>query len=322
MAVLKRCIPLLAAGALLGCERAPTAVEYRESPMAIHSVLTAGSSTASALLTRTTPSHGVEPVPGAQVFLISGPDSVELREASGSAAECLSAGVESEFLQPDGGSGCYVAPLARPITAGERYRLRVRLPDQQEIRGIATVPAQPSVLAPAAETRVFVRNLGEPVTTGSGFAREPLARIPVEWAVDPGTAGVSVSFATGDVFQGSRRLDPQSCQAELRGKPLKQVSHGNAARLLASLFEFRCRVGEHTVPWDSARLRVLVTAYDSAYVAYARNVFDQEVVRLEYASPGLVGALGLFAGVNTAEVIVTLTTLPSENIIPHRTARP
>ncbi|MDQ3607158.1 MAG: hypothetical protein M3418_13345, partial [Gemmatimonadota bacterium] len=62
---------------------------------------------------------------------------------------------------------------------------------------------------------------------------------------------------------------------------------------------------QREIPWDSLQVRLLVTAYDSAYVRY-RSAHRDRMVEINQAAVGVTGALGLFAGSATAERRIVL----------------
>jgi hypothetical protein len=62
-----------------------------------------------------------------------------------------------------------------------------------------------------------------------------------------------------------------------------------------------CARGSEMVSWDSVVVRLVVTAYDTAYARYVGEVISNESVRRSRASAGVQGALGVFAGAASAE---------------------
>ncbi len=83
--------------------------------------------------------------------------------------------------------------------------------------------------------------------------------------------------------------------------------------LIVALFEVDCRQGSTSVAWDSISARLAVTAFDTAYARYAKEVLDsrsREAIRAPRASAGIQGVLGLFGGAAAATRDVMLISLP------------
>lgn len=310
---LLRTLPLLAAAlAAAACEAAPTDLGAGEPDVVVHAILHAGSDTAAVLLTRApfarTPENlnlRLDRLRGAQVRVLDGARAVVLPEAPAGFPDCIRE-PEMELFggTPPAREGCHAARLPEAVRSGRRYELRVELPGGASLTGAATVPSPPAILAPAGGARVLARGRHN---ADSVFVPESLvegiARIPVRWRQLPGM-GYDVNLQVAAAFRGGARLRDARC--------LVDPAHGfnpravRADSLLFVLQYLECFGGSRRRPWDSAHVRLRVTAYDTAYARHAEEVFARQSVRFDRAAAGVRGGLGVFAAAATSEREITL----------------
>jgi hypothetical protein len=289
-------------GAILlgGCTGATEPVRATEENVAVHAVLAAGTDTASLLLTRFVPAgprteSRFSRVSGANVRLVRGADTLWLREAPAGFTDCYTdargAGEAEEI-----GPGCYAAVVPGGLRAGERYELRASLPDGTLIRGAATIPGAPDILAPATARVVAVRTPESPLYSKSTMM------FPVRWQVPAGTGRVEIGVVRPQAYRDGRPIARVVCHLQPGPLPADLVRTDSVTHQVVSA---SCSRGGEIVRWDSIATRLVVTAYDTAYARYAREVLSGSV-RTGRASAGVEGAFGLFAGAASAERRLTL----------------
>lgn len=303
MDVLNRLVILTLALLAAGCEfiREPTPLGLTGEQVMVHSLLVAKSETVHVLLTRVRPGSGTSdpstrPLSGADVRIVNGGDTLRLREAPPGFPPCFS---PSRFAEPrvdSIGPGCYAAVIPGGIRADGRYELRVSLAGGEPIRGVADVPGEPLIEAPEADARFRVR-------FGEADFNQGVVNVPVRWGVSAGVAGVELNLVSEAIFQGGARVPDGRCDFEPRFSPVRSTEptdRGVVRVQLISCFAMTDSGEILPVAPDSVYAKLLLTAYDSAYVRYA-DVFDRESAERDRISEGVTGALGVFAGAATAE---------------------
>ncbi|HEX8362166.1 MAG TPA: DUF4249 family protein [Longimicrobium sp.] len=300
MAFLRHLAGYTAAIFLCGCTDATAPVRATEENVAVHAVLAAGTDTASLLLTRFDPAASQdEPrfhrVPGASVRLLRGADTLWLREAPAGFSDCNTDAREPGEIE-EIGRGCYAAVVPDGLRAGDRYELRVTLADGTTIRGAATIPGAPDILAPATARVVAVRTPESPL-----FLKNSTA-FPVRWRIHAGTGRVEIGVVRPQAYRDGRPLARVACHLQPGPLPADLVRTDSVTHQVVSA---SCSRGGEIVRWDSISTRLVLTAYDTAYARYAREVLGGSV-RATRASAGVEGAFGVFAGAASAERRLTL----------------
>ena len=300
-----RCI---AAGLLLaGCEltRAPSPFEYTENNVAVYAVLEAGSEVAQVLLTRfdagADEAQRYTRLVGARVRLIRGADTLVLPEAPAGFLGCSrrdpgEAGAQASFRE-----GCYAARIPGGVRPGERYQLRIALPSGDSVRGATEVPHHPLLRVPENGASVRVPSS---ITPGRAF-RSGVLRL--HWTSPAGPGRVVSCLGTGAVYRLGVRQEGATCRLQVSVSPTEDLPRGDSASI--ALYPPECSTLQGPVAWDSIQARLSVTAYDTSYARYAREVLSTESIRRDRAAAGITGALGVFAAVAATERSVVL--LPS-----------
>lgn len=280
MEILKKVLPVALAASLGACElvRAPTPLEFTDGHVQVHSILLAGSDTARVLVTRTVPSAGVlqsklEPLAGATVRLASGPDTLTL---SGGASECTAGEPHRDATHLR--AGCYAAAVPGGVRAGGRYALFVDPPGGGEIRGEAVVPADLVLRSPAAGAEVTAGAGGGPGSSG-----DPVV---VRWGSVPPDRRVELTIAPGD----SACVVVPGAETGFGSRTLAVTGRDSAVVRIA-----RAWCGNNFGP-QRIEAELVMTAFDSAYTAYARRVLEARAVPIDRAAVGITGAIGVFAG--------------------------
>lgn len=301
MAILRQALGCAGALFLSGCGAATAPVRPTEESVAVYSVLAAGSDTAAVMLTGFDPeaSDADSPfrrVSGANVRIIHGLDTLQFREAPVGFRDCIAdefADGESEPIRP----GCYAAVVKGGIRPGERYELRISLTAGREIRGTATVPGVPQILAPAPGRVVPVHIGGEP-------ARGTVTTLfPVRWTAPAGAGRIEIGIVRPRAYRGGRVLAGVRCRLHPGPLPEDLVRIDSVTHQVVTAV---CLGGGEIVRWDSITAQLVLTAYDSVYDRYAREVLSKSSVRRNRASAGVEGAFGVFAGAASAERPLTL----------------
>lgn len=286
---------------LAGCERAADPLSYAEESRGVYGLVVAGSNDVRVLVTQLDPAAGqTRGVAGADVRMWTGADTVRLTPGGDAGAPC--------FADAEGPlDGCYSARLARPPAPGEHWALRVRFPGGAVAAGTAVVPSPPAIQSPAQGARVGVANRGVPVSgpAGSGW----LAEIDVSYVPDPLTREFDVLLSPRVGYAGGAVLSAAEC-----GPQYRRASAGApfvaATRVLLRISALGCTVGPAAVAWDSIAATVEVTAYDTAFSRYLRQVHHADAVRSELASAGITGAYGAFGTAARAARPVVLVAEP------------
>ena len=115
------------------------------------------------------------------------------------------------------------------------------------------------------------------------------------------------------MFAGGERVTGAECQLEYpRGLTRPATSDTAVITIFNPVFCFRRSAPGTALPveYDSLHARLLVTAYDTAYVRYAATIEDGGSVQQRRFAAGVSGALGLFAGAATADRRITLVSGP------------
>lgn len=277
-----------------------------EGMVEVYGVLRTGSDTAAVLVRRFQAGNFASPpLSGANVRLIAGSDTFRLPEAPEGLLHCIPPERPDDLPRP-AGPGCYTALLPGGVRAGETYRLRIALPGGGEVRGTAAIPELPRIGFPGDGTGFDVRN---------GGMREghPLTAIPVRWSAGAGTARIEVSLAPGLPMPRDGPRPGNRCEVDDFAPPTHRIEPVGSAELW--IYEVGCFRGIERAAWDSIPARVLVTAYDTAYARYAREVLGRSGARVERFSAGLEGAVGVFAGSASDERRVMLRRIPLEGSV-------
>lgn len=300
MEILKRMLPL-AALVFAGCEftRDPVAVDLRGDELMVHGVLAAGSDTVAVVLTRVRPGTGgspaaVVPVSGADVRVSAGGASVRLAEAPAGFSGCFS--TPNQGVRPIG-PGCYAAVFPGGIRSGTTYSLTVEAPGGGTIHGTATVPAAPVLRSPDENTRFSVKRQHD---------RTAIGGVPARWTAGEEAGGIALGLRTTAVFSGGQRVSGAACFIDYDRNSVVSPGVDSAAVVLRN--PIACQ-GMPGAPYDSIHARLQVTAYDTAIARYAGLVGEHDPVQRDRLAAGVTGALGLFAGVATAERPVTLVAV-------------
>jgi hypothetical protein len=309
MAILRHAGALLLAALLLGCTRDPLPIQPVDDRLMVHGVLEAGVDTAFIHLTEIRArSRGgtldARPVSGALVELSGGGITLRLREAPDGFARCLLPPHHGSFRTEDPaleGKGCYAALVSGGVRAGERYELRISLPDGRLVHGAAQVPASLELLQPLAEARLSAG----PSFRGVLETDEP---VTLRWRASPSTPRLAISVWSEAVFRGGTALPGDACRATLEqghhSPWTEQILDPHrddslAQRVIVTGCNWQI-LSNHQRP-DSLHVRLRATALDSAFVRYLEIIQGNESVRLGDAAVGLEGAVGVFAGIAPAE---------------------
>ena len=270
--------------------RDPVALQLDDGLVGVFSLLRAGQDTVAVLVVRFPPDPDFDDpqfvgIGGAGVTLSGAGATLTLVEQPVESSVCL-APVHASAPQPRT-AGCYRAVLAGGVVPGARYRLGVALPGGGVVEGAAVVPSPPVVLEPATGAEIEVPTQFEQVA-GFGVAVEAdelaaLVEIGVR-ETDP-ERECSIRFHPSDNAFGSVLLDPD--EARDTTVQVQFVSCGIAGQPASA---------------DQLPARLVVNAYDTAYARYREDVLGAgSAVGASFASAGLSGAVGFFAGVGTSE---------------------
>jgi hypothetical protein len=275
------CAAVLAAVAG-GCEflHPPTYIGGDPGQLVVHAILAAGDDSATVVVARVGVREA-EPVAGAQVRIVGGGGTTVLPAASQVTIHTCRPVPEVPAHTPWPETGCYTAALPGGVQAGAEYRLEVDLPSGERVRGRTVVPAAPVLHAPHDRLRLPLRE------TEWGILRS-VSPFTLRW-----TAGEAVSVR-GESRRGWVRDAEVLCGASVqRDDDVPVTGPPDSVRLAVEVMGCVAPPDNRTVRPDSVEVRVSVTAYDSAYVTYFREV--EGGIPLEHASRGLEGAFGLFA---------------------------
>jgi hypothetical protein len=296
MAILRYAAACALAGLVSGCGDATATIRPAESSVAVHSVLAAGARTAAVMLTRFDP-DSPDPearfsgISGAEVRLVRGSDTLQLREAPAGFRDCFAdpfEGGETEPIRP----GCYASAVAEGLRAGDRYELRITFADGATARGAVTIPSAPDILAPSAGRVVSV------ITAQGNVRGSRNVFFPVRWRVPAGVGRIEIAVARPVGFREGRPLAGVECRLQQGPLPEDLVQIDSVTHQVVNAF---CRRGSVQVEWDSISAQLVVTAYDTAYARYAREVASAGAVRRNRASAGIEGAFGVFGGAASSE---------------------
>lgn len=316
MVVLTRIGTALAIVLAAACDFVPDPVVLEDLPdrVTVHSLIFGGQDSVSVLIIRparaddATPGD-VEPVSGAVAEVVAPDGAIELTEDLTGAPVCFRAFGQPPDGEPpaSAGPGCYAAPVPDGVRVGRPYGLRVRLPDGNLVEGEAVALAPPAIHEPAEDTAVV---LGADVL-GNRFAA---AVLTPAWTA-PGAALARIGLSPGAVFRGGEMVPDAVCgmgsYVEDRD-PLNEPAT-DSVRVTMVVDEPHCTVPDDSLgrrpltDWDSLQARFRVTVFDSTYASYHREVIEGgNSISADYASAGLHGAPGVFAGAAVAERRVTL----------------
>ena len=254
---------------LVGCDSSTDPAPLPEFTL-VHSVVLAGSHTIRVRLERVDGELGIRyMVPEARVAFRSEAGETVLPWVPGSPC------VEAVTLPVVGLKGCYTTELSDPLTAGAEYAITADFTDGSgPVTGQTRVPLQP----------VF-RILEQP------WMRYPLPHpfIPVrlEWDPDPvaGRIEARLEFLRGHQRGGAWTVD--DCSVDLNDPFVHDPRTGPA--------EIRIRSIGCDFDWDSIHVRLVSTAFDTAYARYVRLAGASSLgIPADQTSAGVEGALGLF----------------------------
>jgi hypothetical protein len=187
--------------------------------------------------------------------------------------------------------GCYLAALPGGVRAGATYELEIDLPGRDRIRGRATVPGAPTLLAPAAAATISA----EPNW------QEKLDPVPVRWgAIEPGHR-----------LELTLRPRDESCMISIEmGQHLFHWYFGVDLSGLDSTSIRRLAIHcSDQVLAESYAADLSLTLFDTAYANYLKENDTYLATPRDRASAGVVGALRVFAGAATTTIPVTLQIL-------------
>jgi hypothetical protein len=279
MAILTR-TPLVASLLLAssGCERAPTNVDVTAHSITVHAVLSAGSDTATVLVTRPSPQRkahqpsGTLPVKNAHVRLVHGADTVVLS----STRSCWSNVGEVTA------AGCYAAHVPGGIRAAATYELLVNIRGEEPIHGSTRVPPPPLILEPAESAAPPVLRMTPPtVLTARWSGADADSRTELRFAADRADCTAFIARPDGDA--GFLHI---------------AVTGPDTATVIAAV-----HCGQP--PADSYAARFVVTVYDDSYTRYAERLGESS--QPSRTSVGLTGAFGVFGAAASSATPVVLT---------------
>ena len=296
MAILRTALAAAVCTALAGCDlqRAPTPLEFTQEQVTVHSMLVAGADSAAVLLTRVLPGPQANPrsrpLEGAAVRIVAGRDTLHLLP-QGHGADACNGGGHYGRIEHHLGPGCYMAAVPGGVGAGESYELIVDLPGGGRIHGTATVPDVPVLMSPDAGTEFETRDVPSSDIPPAVLTRwapvGPEMRLELRLDLDHPDCTVDLDFEEGGVQFG---LWPWPYEVTGRDSVSLRI-------VLLSCYE----------PVDITRLdgRLVLTAFDSAYSRYVQKAMNRST-RVDAASVGITGALGVFAGAASADVPVVI----------------
>ncbi|HEU0014113.1 MAG TPA: hypothetical protein VFQ45_10540 [Longimicrobium sp.] len=274
-----------AAGACGELTRPSIFVPGDPQQLLVHAVLHAGRDSAAVLVSRVGTGASGSPVSGAQVRLAGPAGQAALPEAAEGRAACV---YQQPGTPPATPGGCYAAAVPGGIVAGAEYRLEVSLPTGERATGTTVVPLPPALLAPAEGLRVAADS-----QYGGLLGRQPLA---LRWTA-PGPVRLSASVAR--TWPGVTGADVQCYGGVFRFGEFGEVPPKLEADTATVQVGGSCSVpGGQAMGADSIDVAVAVTAYDSAYLAYARD--GEHGLPARDASAGLQGANGVFGSAASA----------------------
>ncbi len=264
-----------------GCEflHPPTYTGGDPAQLVVHAVLQAGADSVTVVVARVGVREA-EPVTDAQVRLVGGGTMTVLPGALQPSVHTCRPVPEVPGQAPRPRTGCYTARLPGGVQAGVEYQLEVDLPSGERVRGRTVVPATPALHGAGERLRVP----GRATEWGSLRSVSPFT---LRWTADQ---PVSV---WGQSVRGWARDVEMNCAASLhRDDDVPVTGRPDSVRLGVEVHGCSPPPDNQSVRPDSVEMRVSVTAYDSAYVAYFQE--SDGGIPLEQASKGLEGAFGLF----------------------------
>jgi hypothetical protein len=186
------------------------------------------------------------------------------------------------------------------VRAGERYALTVEVPGGESVRGDTRVPPPPALPRPAEGARIPF--------AWSGYLGDA-GPVRVAWG-RPETGGLTLGARPGRLWRGGVASQLGRCQVTLvatdyTGLGILLEVPGDT--LLVRAILDGCAAdgspGAASPPPDSLEAFIDATAFDSAYVQYARASTDG--VARARASSGITGAYGVFgSAARTARHVV------------------
>ncbi|HWK89278.1 MAG TPA: hypothetical protein VNP72_04760 [Longimicrobium sp.] len=279
---------LLLAAAAGGCgelTRPSIFVPGDPQQLLVHAVLHAGRDSAAVLVSRVGTGASGTPVAGAQVRLAGPAGQAVLPESPEGRAPCT---YRPPGTPPEAPGGCYAAAVPGGIVAGAEYRLEVALPTGERATGTTVVPLPPALLSPAEGLRMAADS-----QYGGLLGLQPLA---LRWTA-PGPVRLSASVAR--TWPGVTGADVQCYAGVFRFGEFPEVPPQLEADSATVRVGASCSApGSAALAADSVDVAVAVTAYDSAYIAYART--SEHGLPGRDAHAGLQGANGVFGSAAAA----------------------
>lgn len=313
MAILNRAAALLLlAAALAACERDPLEVTPAEDQLMVHGILEPGRDTVLVYLTETrVRRRGQLPVtggvPGAAAELVGGGVRLPLHPVGDEVNQCIDwGGVDPGSGSQASSRGCLLGVVPGGLRAGERYELRITLPDGRRVRGEAHIPPAPALLAPAERARLDAYFDIYPYH-GQFMAFEPVV---LRWRGDPAWYFYSFEQRVEKVYEVDPDATGPDCGYRSGGRP-----DGWQVDSLSLPLGFNCH-WPHLPPDapppapDSALVRLRIGFVDTAFVRYQEEVAGDGAVRRSEVSVGLEGAVGIFTALAVAERRLVLLPRP------------
>ncbi|HEX6940839.1 MAG TPA: DUF4249 family protein [Longimicrobiales bacterium] len=302
---------LTAAIAAGGCAREPTPLGPLDGAVSVHAVLRAATDTAHVLIARGVPTAAFPsefaPVSGADVRITGPFGQVALPEAPPGMGRCAWNAFQPRdpAAERDAEPGCYAGVLPVAVRAGERYGLRITLPDGRVVTGETVVPA-PVVLAPIPGP---YRRLAVGADPDPDAGRADLL---LEWTMGAAAAGATVTLRPGAAFAGGSAVPSATCEVWYAAEPA--ASSGGAGSAELRVFHAGCTMlpdpadpyNVQPVEWDSIAAVLQVAVFDTAFSRYVDEVGGVDAIAWHSASVGIQGAVGAFGGMAVAEAPLML----------------
>lgn len=275
-----RTAAVLAAVAAAACVRDPDPLTFSDDVVAVHAVLHAFQTEPRVWVRRSTFS-GDQREGAASATLESGGATVALVQAPAGDPGCTG------DPRPEAMRGCMRGTLPEPVAPGSRWTVTASVAGVGTVRGSTTVPLLPVVTRPAAELRV-------PFRSGGMHPEGITADVELEWSA-PGAPRVEFTLRAATVYAGGAALASANCHAAHEWIPAA-IDRSSGSRTIRIEALFCADRDGRSVAWDSAALRLGVTAFDSAYANFALYGEGTSGRR-----SGLEGGYGVVGSAATAE---------------------
>jgi hypothetical protein len=303
MAFLRAAISGLVMCAVVGCEFPIEPESYSDDLISVHSILIGDATTAAVLITGfDSKSAEFYPVLDAKVHLHGPSGTLEMSRATSEEGVCIRA--EFPRAAPELEAGCYRASIPTGIPPGSSWELEVVTASARRFSGRATVPLPLSVHEPSVGERIrFVSDVSP-----GGPLGVLLATIDLQWTSPPEIGRVQGVIAPGLPYRDDHAIENARCEVRQGPSPDDDLAPAPSHQLL--IFALDCAgpsPGTPPIRWDSLAATVVLTAFDTVYARYARDVAQSDpshprAVRPEYAGAGLTGAAGVFAAATIRSV--------------------